>query len=129
MPRGIRGCLGVPGNGLVNIPTYEFYSEMDESEHVCSLCSHVHALGALSCPAQCTALTHVLQHSFQVWPGQSQAQVQAWYQAADRDLKRKVVHTLLPHRLISALGGDPDLLIDKIPSHRKAKLDNLLKVQ
>ena len=114
-------------NGLVNIPGYEFFNTMDERR--CSLCNSIHAFDALSCLAQCTHLTPVLDLAFQTWHPQLQDKVKNWYGQADRDEKRKFVRTLLPFSLTNSLQGVDGLPLSDILNHRRPLLPDLLKEQ
>jgi len=114
-------------NGLVNIRTFEWFNTLDERR--CSLCNSIHAFDALSCLAQCTQLSPVLDLAFQTWHPQTQTVVRDWFRQADRDDKRKFVRTLLPLSLMNILQGINGLSIAEILDYRKPKLPDLLKEQ
>ena len=114
-------------NGLVNIPTYEFFNTMDE--RWCSLCNSIHAFDALSSLAQCRQLAPALDLAFQVWPLPVQGKVRDWFRQAGRDSKRKFVRTLLPLTLTSALHNVDGLSFSDMLAHRKPRLSGLLKAQ
>ena len=114
-------------NGLVNIPTYEFFNTMDE--RWCSLCNLVHPFDALSSLAQCAQLAPALDLAFQVWPLPAQGVVRDWFRHTGRDSKRKFVRTLLPLTLTSVLHNVNGLSLSDMLAHRKPLLPGLLKAQ
>ena len=114
-------------NGLVNLPTYEYFTQIDDRQ--CSLCNQVHPFDALSCLAQCAHLSYARSLSFDVWPLPIQHIVSNWYTHASRDDKRKAVCTLLPRSLISRFDGIVGLQLRAALAFRKPKLAPLSNVK
>jgi len=78
-------------NGLINLASYEFYTEMHE--RLCSICKSIHAFDALSSLAHCRSLAHILALSYEVWPESLQDPDQPTIEPASQTFFR----TLLPH--------------------------------
>ena len=103
-------------NGLVNLPNYEFFNQIDDRH--CSLCDQVHPFDALSCLAQCRHLSYARSLAFDVWPPPAQPIILDWYQTATRDDKRKFIRTLLPKSLITRLESINGLPLREILAFR-----------
>ena len=114
-------------NGLVNIPNYEYFNQIDDRH--CSLCDQVHPFDALSCLAQCQHLTYAPSLAFDAWPSPAQQVVTSWYQLASRDEKRKFIRTLPPKSLISKLQCIKGLSLKEILAYRITRLSPVIKSQ